>query len=155
MDRRSFLKAASATGIAGGLPSAIVVEKVFAAEAAAAKKPATPTAPHGAVDSPNTILLKDYRPQSIYKIPTTQIAKAKYPIIDMHSHPYAKTDAEITTWLKHMDEAGVEKTMILTMATGKNSTASTQSIRSIPHASNSGAASTSPDTTSPASAQRL
>ena len=119
MDRRSFLKAASATGIAGGLPSAIFVEKVFAAEAAAAKKPATPTAPHGAVDSPNTILLKDYRPQSIYKIPTTQIAKAKYPIIDMHSHPYAKTGAEVTTWLKHMDEAGVEKTMILTMATGE------------------------------------
>jgi predicted TIM-barrel fold metal-dependent hydrolase len=37
----------------------------------------------------------------------------------MHSHPYPKTDAEITTWLKNMDEVNVEKTMILTMTTGK------------------------------------
>ena len=30
-----------------------------------------------------------------------------------------KSEAEITTWLKNMDEANVEKTMILTMTTGK------------------------------------
>ena len=46
-------------------------------------------------DSPEKILLKDYRPKSIYKIPVTQIAKAKYSVIDMHSHDYAKTPEQI------------------------------------------------------------
>ena len=41
--------------------------------------------------SPEKILLKNYRPKSIYKIPRTDIKKAKYPIIDVHSHPYPKT----------------------------------------------------------------
>jgi predicted TIM-barrel fold metal-dependent hydrolase len=70
------------------------------------------------VASPETILLKDYRPQSIYKIPVTEIAKAKFPVIDMHSHPYAKTEREIEEWVKNMDSVGVEKTIILTMTTG-------------------------------------
>ena len=84
MNRRSFLKWANLTGLAAGFPSA----SAFAAtpadaqagtqEQASAKKNAA---------SPNTILLKDYRPVSIYKIPVTQVAKAKFPIIDMHSHP--------------------------------------------------------------------
>jgi uncharacterized protein len=69
--------------------------------------------------SPETILLKDYRPKSIYKVPVTRIDKAKYPIIDMHSHPYAKTPQEIDQWVRNMDEVGVEKTTILTMTTGK------------------------------------
>src|SRR6201997_2470947 len=37
----------------------------------------------------------------------------------MHSLPYPKTEAEITTWLKNMDAVNVEKTMILTMTTGR------------------------------------
>ncbi len=64
------------------------------------------------LDSPETILLKDYRPKSIYKIPVTEIAKAKFPIIDMHSHPYAKTAGAIDEWVGNMDEVGVEKTII-------------------------------------------
>lgn len=75
--------------------------------------------PHPAkAASPETILLKDYRPQSLYKIPVTEVPKAKYPIIDMHSHPYAKTADQIDEWIRNMDEVGVEKTIILTMATG-------------------------------------
>src|SRR6516165_9479313 len=70
------------------------------------------------LSSPETILLKDYRPKSIYKIPVTQIDRAKHPIIDMHSHPYAKTPQQIEEWLKNMDEVGIQKTMILTMTTG-------------------------------------
>lgn len=66
----------------------------------------------------DNLLLKDYRPRSIYKIPVTQVAKAKYPIIDMHSHPYAKTDQELAQWVKTMDEVGVEKSVILSYATG-------------------------------------
>ncbi|MFN8255023.1 MAG: amidohydrolase family protein [Bacteroidales bacterium] len=62
--------------------------------------------------------LKDFRPKSIYKTPVSQIKKAKYPVIDMHSHPYATSDAEIAQWVKTMDAKGIQKTIILTMATG-------------------------------------
>jgi len=66
----------------------------------------------------NNIRLKDYRPVSIYKIPETEVKKAKYPVIDMHSHDYPKTDAGVKEWIKTMDEAGISKTIILTYATG-------------------------------------
>ncbi|MDZ7261561.1 MAG: amidohydrolase [candidate division KSB1 bacterium] len=67
---------------------------------------------------PEKLLLKDYRPKSIYKVPTTYIQKAKYPVIDIHSHPYAKTSEEIAQWVKNMDEVGIEKTIILTQTVG-------------------------------------
>jgi predicted TIM-barrel fold metal-dependent hydrolase len=113
MNRRSFLKWAQLAGLTAGLPSA-----AFTSPAEKEKHAATSTAASGKPSSPETILLKDFRPRSIYKIPVTQIAKAKHPIIDMHSHPYAKTAQEIDTWVKNMDEVGVEKTLILTMAIG-------------------------------------
>ena len=62
--------------------------------------------------------LENYRPQSIYKIPITKIGKAKYPVIDVHSHDYAATDAEVDTWVKTMDSCGIDKTIILSGATG-------------------------------------
>ena len=52
------------------------------------------------------ILLKDYDPVSIYKIPKTTVGKAKYPVIEMHSHPYASTAAEIDEWVNTMDKFG-------------------------------------------------
>lgn len=66
----------------------------------------------------NEIKLKDYRPKSIYKIPVSHISKAKYPVIDMHSHVYAKTDADLALWVKTMDAVGVEKTIVMTQFTG-------------------------------------
>lgn len=62
--------------------------------------------------------LKDYRPEPVFKIPITKIDKAKYPVIDMHSHDYAKTDGQIDKWVRVMDSIGIEKTIILTGATG-------------------------------------
>jgi uncharacterized protein len=112
MDRRSFLRTSSAAGFAAGLPSA-----AFGAQHATAGATSQPQSkPHS--QNPEILLLKDYRPQSIYKIPVTEVAKAKFPVIDMHSHPYAKTAEQIAEWVKTMDEVGVEKTIILTMATG-------------------------------------
>jgi len=112
MNRRSFLKYANVAGLAAALPSPFAAETSAAAKSTNAKpKPKTPV---------DTLLLKDYRPVSIFKVPVTQIAKAKFPIIDMHSHPYAKTPAEIDTWIKNMDAVNIEKTLILTMTTGKD-----------------------------------
>lgn len=68
--------------------------------------------------TPENLKLKDYRPKSIYKIPRTEIKKAKFPVIDMHSHAYAKDAAQIDQWVKTMDEVGVEKTIILSHAIG-------------------------------------
>jgi predicted TIM-barrel fold metal-dependent hydrolase len=64
------------------------------------------------------LMLKNYRPVSIYKIPITYVTKAAYPVIDMHSHDYAKTDAELAQWVRNMDECGIEKSIILTGTTG-------------------------------------
>jgi uncharacterized protein len=72
-----------------------------------------------AESDPETLLLKDYHPQSIYNIPQTTVKKAKYPVIDMHSHPYAKTPEQVAQWVRTMGEMGIEKTVILTYATGK------------------------------------
>jgi predicted TIM-barrel fold metal-dependent hydrolase len=71
-----------------------------------------------AQSNPENLLLKNYRPVSIYKIPVTHITKAKYTVIDMHSHPYAESAADIDQWVKNMDAAGIQKTILLSHATG-------------------------------------
>jgi len=75
--------------------------------------------PGAGQESPETILLKDYRPQSVYRIPKTEVPRAKYPVIDMHTHQYAETAANVADWVKIMDEVGIEKSIILTGAAGK------------------------------------
>lgn len=67
---------------------------------------------------PDAILLKDYRPVSIYKIPVTEVQKAKFPIIDVHSHPYAGSLADVDTWVRNMDLVNVKRTVILTYSVG-------------------------------------
>jgi|SRR6185312_15342813 uncharacterized protein len=115
MQRRSFLKTLGTASLAAGVMPA---ERV----AYAASQPASSPANAKKHFSPETILLKDYRPKSIYKIPITEVAKAKFPIIDMHSHAYAKTSAEIATWVRNMDEAGIEKTIVLSETSGREFT---------------------------------
>ena len=116
VNRRLFLKWANLVGLAGWFQPVAASSPTPPQDA----KPVHPgnTSQAKELSSPETILLKDYRPKSIYKIPVTEIDKAKYPITDMHSHPYAKTAQKIEEWVKTMDEVGVQKTVILTMATG-------------------------------------
>jgi|SRR6185503_13728008 len=66
----------------------------------------------------NQLKLKDYHPVSIYNIPQTRVDKAKYQVIDMHSHDYAKSDAEVDQWVITMDAAGIQKTVILSYSSG-------------------------------------
>jgi len=61
---------------------------------------------------PDQLLLKDYRPKSVYKIPATDIKKAKYPIIDVHCHARAKTPQDVDEIVKVMDQVGVERTVV-------------------------------------------
>lgn len=69
--------------------------------------------------APDELLLKDYRPVPIHKIPVTEVSRAKFPVIDMHSHAYARTPEEIAQWVAVMDQVGIEKTIALTGATGE------------------------------------
>jgi predicted TIM-barrel fold metal-dependent hydrolase len=66
----------------------------------------------------DNLLLKNYRPVSLYKVPVTRVDKAAYPVIDVHSHDYARSDEEIAQWVKNMDACGIEKTIILAMTAG-------------------------------------
>lgn len=66
----------------------------------------------------DSILLKDYAPGSSLVVPETRILKARFPAIDVHAHVYAETKEEVAEWVKTMDEVGVERTIILTDATG-------------------------------------
>jgi uncharacterized protein len=69
--------------------------------------------------APEQILLKDYKPRSIFKIPETRVEKARYPVIDVHSHDYALTDAAVEQWVQTMDAVGLEKAIIMSGATGR------------------------------------
>jgi len=68
---------------------------------------------------PETLLLKDFHPKSVYNVPQTKIDKARYTVIDMHTHNYARTSGQVADWIRAMDEAGVQKCIVLTMAVGK------------------------------------
>src|SRR6266487_2491021 len=65
--------------------------------------------PPGPMD---TILLKDYAPKSSVVSTVTFIPKARYPVIDAHSHNYAKTPEEVMDWIKTMDEVGIDMTVV-------------------------------------------
>lgn len=97
------------SGVAAGLSGSTAQGRASREEAASAE---------GTIP-PDKLRLKDYRPKSIYKIPETRIAKAKYPVIDCHTHPYARTPAQVNQWVQNMDAVGLEKGIILTQATGE------------------------------------
>jgi predicted TIM-barrel fold metal-dependent hydrolase len=63
-----------------------------------------------AAQESDQVLLKDFKPQSIFRIPQHRIQKAKYPAIDVHYHAQGK--AGPAERLKAMDEVGVEKAVI-------------------------------------------
>jgi predicted TIM-barrel fold metal-dependent hydrolase len=69
--------------------------------------------------SPDQLLLKDYRPASLYRLAQTRIEKARFPVIDMHSHAYARNSEQVDQWVKTMDAMGIEKSVVLTGAAGK------------------------------------
>jgi predicted TIM-barrel fold metal-dependent hydrolase len=60
--------------------------------------------------------LKNYRPVSIYKNPSTVVLKARFPVVDAHSHDDENTD--VKKLLRLMNETGMEKKFILSYSTG-------------------------------------
>jgi predicted TIM-barrel fold metal-dependent hydrolase len=74
-------------------------------------------------------LLKDYRPQSIYRVPKTDIKRAKYPTVDVHCHG-ARPIGQLDEMVKVMDAVGVEKTVIFTGANSADRLTETRQIYS-------------------------
>jgi len=68
--------------------------------------------------NPDELLLKDYKPVSIYNVPVSHIEKSAFPVIDMHSHDYAKSAEDLEQWVKNMDDAGISKTIVMTYSYG-------------------------------------
>ena len=63
--------------------------------------------------SPEKLLLKDYHPRSIYRVPKTEVTKAKYPAIDVHHHAeWVSSPERLDEMVRLMDEAGVEKSVM-------------------------------------------
>jgi uncharacterized protein len=63
--------------------------------------------------APDKLLLKDYRPRSIYKVPITEVKKARFPVIDVHSHAeWVRSPEHLEEIVKLMDAAGVERTVM-------------------------------------------
>ena len=74
---------------------------------------AAPKGENASVNPADKILLKDFNPTVVNNLPVTEVDRAKYTIIDMHSHDYAVNQEEIAQWVKVMDEVGVEHTAIM------------------------------------------
>lgn len=64
------------------------------------------------------LLLKNYRPESLYKVHDYKADKASFKAVDMHSHTYPQSEEGIDEWIKTMKKNGIEKTVLLTKATG-------------------------------------
>lgn len=69
----------------------------------------------------DSILLKDYTPASSLVVPATEVKKARFPVIDAHSHSSMngiRTKADVDAWVKTMDEVGIEMSVVFTGASG-------------------------------------
>ena len=68
--------------------------------------------------NPDQLLLKNFRPKSLYQTPQTEIDQARYPVIDMHSHSYPESPEQVAAWVRNMDSVGVDQTVVMTYQTG-------------------------------------
>lgn len=69
----------------------------------------------------DSVLLKDYQPDSSLVVPITTVTKARFPVIDAHTHSgmsHIRTAADVDAWVRTMDDVGVEYTVVFTGAHG-------------------------------------
>jgi predicted TIM-barrel fold metal-dependent hydrolase len=69
----------------------------------------------------DSILLKDYAPASSLVVPETSVPKARFPVIDVHTHTSMseiKTAQDVAAWVRTLDEVGIERSIVFTGATG-------------------------------------
>ena len=69
----------------------------------------------------DSILQRDYAPESSLMVPHTDVLKARFPVIDVHTHTSLsaiRTEEDVDDWVKTMDETGIEKSVVFADATG-------------------------------------
>jgi len=69
----------------------------------------------------DTVLLKNYEPKTSLVVPVTDVPKARFPVIDVHTHTSQgriRTKQDVDDWVRTMDEVGVEYTVVFTGAHG-------------------------------------
>jgi predicted TIM-barrel fold metal-dependent hydrolase len=69
----------------------------------------------------DSVLLRDWAPESSLMAPRSHVSKARFPVIDVHSHSSMngiRTAADVAAWLRVMDAVGVERSVVFTDATG-------------------------------------
>jgi predicted TIM-barrel fold metal-dependent hydrolase len=70
----------------------------------------------------DSILLKDYVPESTLVVPTTSVDQARFPAVDVHSHSnmcQIRTRDDVASWLRTMDAVGIETSVVFTDAIGQ------------------------------------
>jgi predicted TIM-barrel fold metal-dependent hydrolase len=65
-----------------------------------------------------TLLLKEWRPETIHQVPRSNVSHAAYRAVDVHSHAYTESKREVDRVVESMDSVGVQKRIVLTGATG-------------------------------------
>jgi predicted TIM-barrel fold metal-dependent hydrolase len=80
--------------------------------------------PIGYVPAPDayermTVMLRDWKPMSMLRVPVHQVDRARFPVIDMHTHfndaeGVALTHAPVDEILRVMDACNIERAVILT-----------------------------------------
>ena len=84
----------------------------------------TPTKKFGVEVRPgpmDSVLLKDYAPSSSLVVPATQVQKARFPVVDVHTHTgqsAIRGAEDVAGWVRTMDEVGIETTVVFTGAIG-------------------------------------
>lgn len=66
----------------------------------------------------DTLRLKNYRPVSAFVLPEHHPGQAKFPVVDMHMHPFANDVETLKKWVEVFDRNNVEKVIIYTYACG-------------------------------------
>ena len=69
-------------------------------------------------DVTETLLLKNYRPVSVFKLPEHHPDHPKFTVIDMHSHDYLTDEEGVKGWAKLLDEQNIERVVVNTMGHG-------------------------------------
>jgi hypothetical protein len=99
MNRRQWMMLSGAAAAAG--------------RGAAWQSPAAASAPEEG--TPDKLLLKNYRPVSIYKVPVHELKRAKFPIVDAHCHGI-RPPQQVEEMVRLMDAVNVEKIVLFTGA---------------------------------------
>jgi uncharacterized protein len=100
---------------------ALLGAALFTAGQTASKAPVTKYGVPVVNGPMDAVLLKDYKPASSLVVPRSHLARARMPVIDVHSHSNMngiRTRADVDAWVRTMDETGVEMSVVFTNAIG-------------------------------------